>query len=234
VDGAEGTNRSNRSAAPRVRDLPPPRENPSVAAPLVRTVFAWPFRLVLAGLLKAGFRAWHLTLLSLAANIVVGVLLLTGRRLLPGLLLLPAGLLDIFDGAVARLRGEDSRKGALLDSAIDRACDGIVLGCLFYSLAEQRRTVDAALALSSLIVSLLVSHVRAEGEAAGLKMSEGVFQRLERYLALIIGLIVPGGLRPALALLTVLGAFTALQRVGGAWRRIGQAAEPPKASTDRA
>jgi hypothetical protein len=65
-------------------------------------------------------------------------------------------------------------------------------------------------------------------------MSEGVFQRLERYLALILGLIIPGGLRPALALLTVLGAFTVLQRVGGAWRRIGAAPESGEASSDRA
>jgi CDP-diacylglycerol--glycerol-3-phosphate 3-phosphatidyltransferase len=230
VEGAEGAAGPDRSAAPRVRDLPPPRENPSVAAPLIRTVFAWPYRLVLAGLLRAGIRAWHLTLLSLVANIVVGMLLLTGRRLLPGLLLLPAGLLDIFDGAVARLRREESRKGALLDSVTDRACDGIVLGCLFFSLADQNRTIDAALALSSLVVSLLVSHLRAEGEAAGLRMSEGVFQRLERYLALIVGLCVPGGLRPAMALLTGLGALTALQRLGGAWRRIGASAGSPASS----
>jgi CDP-diacylglycerol--glycerol-3-phosphate 3-phosphatidyltransferase len=232
VDAAEEAAGTERSAAPRARDLPPPRENPSVAAPLFRTVFAWPYRLVLAGLLRAGFRAWHLTLLSFVGNVVVGVLLLTGRRLLPGLLLLPAGLLDIFDGAVARHRGEESRKGALLDSLTDRACEGIVFGCLFFSLAEQNQTIDAALALASMIVSLLVSHLRAESEAAGLKMAKGIFQRLERYLALIVGLIVPGALRPALALLTGLGALTALQRIGGAWQRIGMtAARPP---SDRA
>ncbi|HZA26601.1 MAG TPA: CDP-alcohol phosphatidyltransferase family protein [Actinomycetota bacterium] len=232
MDAAEEAAGTERSAAPRARDLPPPRENPSVAAPLFRTVFAWPYRLVLAGLLRAGFRAWHLTLLSFVANVVVGVLLLTGRRLLPGLLLLPAGLLDIFDGAVARHRGEESRKGALLDSLTDRACEGIVFGCLFFSLAEQNQTIDAALALASMIVSLLVSHLRAESEAAGLKMAKGIFQRLERYLALIVGLIVPGALRPALALLTGLGALTALQRIGGAWQRIGMtAARPP---SDRA
>jgi CDP-diacylglycerol--glycerol-3-phosphate 3-phosphatidyltransferase len=225
VDGAEGAAGSDRSATPRMRDLPLPRENPSVAAPLFRTVFAWPFRVGLAGLLKAGFRAWHLTLLSLVANIAVGVLLLAGRRLLPGLLLIAAGLLDIFDGAVARLRGEESRKGALLDSVTDRVSDGVVLGCLFFSLAEMNATIDAALALSSMMVSLLVSHLRAEGEAAGLRMSEGTFQRLERYLALVIGLSFPGALRPALALLTGLGALTAFQRLGGAWRRIGTSAE---------
>lgn len=230
MDGGEGAAESERSATPRMRDLPPPRENPSVAAPLFRTVFAWPFRVVLAGLLKAGFRAWHLTLLSLVANIAVGVLLLTGRRLLAGLLLIAAGLLDIFDGSVARLRGEESRKGALLDSVTDRASDGVVLGCLFFSLAEMNATIDAALALSSMMVSLLVSHLRAEGEAAGLRMSEGTFQRLERYLALVIGLSVPGALRPALALLTGLGALTAFQRLGGAWRRIGTSAESQASS----
>lgn len=226
MEGAEGAAGSDRSAAPRIRDLPAPRENPSVTAPLFRTVFAWPYRLVLAGLLKAGFRAWHLTLLSLVANVVVGVLLLSGRRLLPGLLLVPAGLFDIFDGAVARHRGEESRKGALLDSVTDRACEGIVFGCLFFSLAWQDRPIDSALALSSMVVSLLVSHLRAEGEAAGLRMSEGTFQRLERYIALVIGLCVPGALRPALALLTGLGALTALQRVRGAWRGIGSSSEP--------
>jgi CDP-diacylglycerol--glycerol-3-phosphate 3-phosphatidyltransferase len=203
-----------------MRDVPAPRENPSVAGPLMRWVFAWPYRFVLALLYRARFRAWHLTLLSLAANGVVGILLLTHRRLLPGLLLLPAGLLDIFDGGVARLRGEESRRGALLDASMDRAADGIVLGCLFFSLASLGATVDALLALSAMVVSLLVSHLRAEGEAMGLEMTEGTFQRLERYLALIIGLTVPFALRPALVLLTALGVVTAVQRLVTGWRRL--------------
>lgn len=215
-----GPTPSTRRPAPRMRDLPAPRENPGVAAPLLRWAFAWPYRFGLAGLYRAGFRAWHLTLLSLAANVAVGVLLLTGRRLLPGLLLLPAGLLDVFDGGIARLRGEQSRTGALADSVADRGGDAVVLGCLFLSLAAQGRRLDAGLALAALVVSLLVSHVRAEGEAQGVAVREGVFQRPERYLALIIGLSVPGGLRPALALLAGLGSVTALQRLATAWRRL--------------
>jgi CDP-diacylglycerol--glycerol-3-phosphate 3-phosphatidyltransferase len=186
----------------------------------MRWVFAWPYRLALAGLYRVGFRPWHLTVLSLAANVVVGLLLLSGRRLLPGLLLLPAGLLDIFDGGVARLRGEESGKGALLDSTIDRAADGVVLGSLFASEAMLGRPVDAGLALAAMVVSLLVSHLRAEGEALGLEMSEGTFQRLERYLALILGLSIPGAQRPALVLLLGLGAYTAFQRLAAAWRRL--------------
>ena len=63
--------------APRIRDIPPPRKSPSIIGPLFRAVFAWPYRIALKGLLRSGFRAWHLSLLSLATNGVIGWLLIT-------------------------------------------------------------------------------------------------------------------------------------------------------------
>jgi hypothetical protein len=57
-----------------------------------------------------------------------------------------------------------------------------------------------------------VSHIRAEAEAVGVSLSEGLFQRLERYLAMMIGLMFPGMLLPMLVLLTALGGFTVAQR----------------------
>jgi len=203
-----------RPPAPRVRDLPAPRENPSLIGPLFRWLFQWPYRFVLMGLYRLGFRPWQLTALSLVANLGVGALLLTGRRLVPGFLLLGAGLFDVFDGGVARLRGEDSRKGALLDATIDRASDGIVFGSIFLAeFAVHRNELSAALALSAMVISLLVSHLRAEAEAAGLGMTEGTVQRLERYVGLVIGLTVPGALLPVLAALTLLGVVTTVQRL---------------------
>jgi CDP-diacylglycerol--glycerol-3-phosphate 3-phosphatidyltransferase len=202
-----------------MRDLPAPRENPSVIGPLFRWLFQWPYRFALAGLYRARFRPWQLTLLSLIANLVVGWLLLTGRRLVPGLLLLVAGLLDIFDGGVARLRGEESRRGALLDAVIDRISDGVVFGSIYLAEATiHNNRLTAGLALAGLVVSLLVSHVRAEGEAAGLQVREGSIQRLERYAGLIIGLTVPGALLPVLVGLAVLGLVTTFQRIGAVWR----------------
>src|SRR6266545_6510472 len=118
------------SDAPKVRELPAPRRNQSVIGPLFRWVFTWPYRVALAGLFRAGVRPWQLTTLSFLTNVIVGWLLITGRRFLPGMLLLPAGLFDIFDGGVARLRGEESRWGAFLDSVVDRLSDAIVLGAL--------------------------------------------------------------------------------------------------------
>ena len=208
---------------PRVRDMPAPRRTESVIGPLFRQLFKWPYRLALAGLYRTGLRAWQLTVLSLAANGVIGWLLLTGRRFLPGLLLLLGGLLDVFDGALGRLRGEASPAGAFLDSVVDRVSDLVLFGCLFWSLAGQGRTPAAALALSSLIVSLMVSHVRAEAEAMGLSLTEGFMQRLERYVLLMIGLTAPGALLPVLIVMTGLGSVTLVQRLVSAWGHVGSA-----------
>ena len=205
---------SARRPAPRIRDLPAPRENPSLIGPLFRWIFQWPYRVVLSGLYRAGFEPWLLTALSLVTNGAVAALLLTGRRLVPGFLLLVAGVLDIFDGGVARLRGEESRKGALLDAAVDRASDGLVFGAIFLAeLIVHDNELTAAMALAAMVVSLLVSHLRAEAEAAGLGMTEGTVQRLERYVGLILGLTIPGALLPVLAALTVLGIVTTAQRL---------------------
>ena len=223
---ADPNDRSEEASATRVRDLPAPRENPSMMGPLFRWLFQWPYRGVLYVLYRIGMRPWQLTFLSLIGNVVCGLLLLTGRRFLPGILLLPAGLFDIFDGGVARLRGEESRKGALLDSVIDRASDGIVFGCVFYAeLVIHGEVATAIAALAAMVVSLLVSGVRAEAEAVGLEMTEGSVQRLERYVGLTFGLTAPGMLLPVLVVLTVLSLFTTAQRFRRAWRAL-PAGEP--------
>jgi CDP-diacylglycerol--glycerol-3-phosphate 3-phosphatidyltransferase len=189
-------------------------------APAFGVIFAWPYRLGLAGLYRAGFRPWQLTLLSLGGNAACAWLIVTGRFFLPGILLLPAGLLDIFDGALARQRGEASEAGAFLDSVVDRASDLFVFGALFWALAGQGRKLEAALALISLVVSLSVSYIRAQAEALGLSITEGLMQRLERYVALVVGLTVPHALLPVLILLATLGGATVLQRIWSAWQQL--------------
>ena len=199
--------------APRVRDMPAPRRNESAAGGAMQRVFAWPYRGILAFLLWTGIRPWQLTLLSLALNVVTGVLIVTGQWLAAGLVLILAGACDVFDGSVARHRGEARRTGAFMDSVLDRVSDMILFSCLFWRLAADGEALEAALALLTLVVSLAVSHIRAEAEAAGVTLSEGLFQRLERVLALIVGLLFPRAMLPVLVLLAVLGVITVAQRV---------------------
>jgi CDP-diacylglycerol--glycerol-3-phosphate 3-phosphatidyltransferase len=198
--------------APKVRDLPKPRKNESAAGGAVQWIFQWPYRAILAALLWARVRPWQLTVAALALNVVTGALIISGDWFAAGWVLLAAGLCDVFDGSVARHRGQQKRSGAFMDSVLDRVADAILFSCLFWALAMDGRELDAALALFTLVVSLSVSHIRAEAEAVGVTLTEGFFQRLERFLALMIGLLVPGAMTPILVLLAVLGAVTALQR----------------------
>lgn len=198
--------------APKVRDLPKPRKNRSAAGGAIQWMFQWPYRAILAFLIWARVRPWHLTLLALVLNVVTGALIIAGEWFAAGWCLLAAGLCDVFDGSVARHHGQQKRSGAFMDSVLDRVSDAILFSCLFWALADDGRRLDAALALFTLVVSLSVSHIRAEAEAVGVQLTEGFFQRLERFLALMIGLLIPGAMTPVLLILATLGAVTALQR----------------------
>ncbi len=180
-----------------------------------------------------GVHPLHLTIASLILNLAAGWLIASGDFLAGGLVLIPAGLADVFDGSIARLRGEESARGAFLDSVLDRVSDLIVFGSLYWALAGQGQDLEAALALVTLVVSLGVSFVRAEAEANGLAMTEGLFQRTERYVVTVLGLVIPGLLLPALALLAALGAFTLLQRVWITARRLAKGDSGSVASSDR-
>jgi CDP-diacylglycerol---glycerol-3-phosphate 3-phosphatidyltransferase len=217
VDGAV---RDPQQDAPRVRDLPAPRRNRSAAGGTIQRSMAWPYRAILAFLLWTRIRPWQLSLLSLVLNVACGALILSGDWFVAGIVLLFAGLADVFDGAVARQRGTEGRSGAFMDSVLDRVSDMILFSALFWVLAERGDITYAALALVTLVVSLLVSHIRAEAEAAGLSLTEGIFQRLERVLALMAGLVIPGAMQPVLVVLATLGGVTVLQRLWSAVRRL--------------
>ena len=212
--------RDPQQEAPRVRDLPAPRKSRSAAGGTIQRSMAWPYRAILAFLLWTRVRPWQLTLLSLVLNVVSGALILSGRWFAAGVVLLFAGCADVFDGSVARQRGTEGRSGAFMDSVLDRVSDMILFSTLFWVLAERGDGAYAALALVTLVVSLLVSHIRAEAEAAGLSLTEGIFQRLERFLALMVGLVVPGAMGPVLIVLATLGGVTVLQRLWSAVRRL--------------
>jgi len=205
---------------PRIRDVPAPRRNRSLAGSFVGWALSWPYRALLAGLFRLRIRPWHLTVASLVLMAAAAWLVLVGELLAAGILVLLAGMCDVFDGGLARLRGEEGRSGAFLDSVIDRISDMLIFGALFWRLSEEGERLGAGLALATLVVSLLVSHLRAEAEAAGVSLSEGVFQRLERILGLAIGLLVPGALVPVLAVLAALGSVTVIQRAWSAGRRL--------------
>ena len=91
--------------------------------------------------------------------------------------LAPASSAACSTSSTARSRvtaASEGRSGAFMDSVLDRVSDMILFSCLFWNLASQGETVQAALALLTLIVSLGVSQIRAEAEAVGIELTEGL------------------------------------------------------------
>jgi len=167
---------------------------------------------------RAGVSPTAWTVFGLALALLAGASYsLSGYRYeaLGGLLILVAGFFDIVDGAVARVTGKTSKRGAFLDSTLDRVAEvalfaGILLGG--YS--------TPILVLAGLSGSMLVSYTRAKGDALGVALSGvGIGERSERLLVLAAASLL-GLLWWGVILVIVIAWFTFLDRSARAARSL--------------
>lgn len=152
-----------------------------------------------------------LTTVGVLAVIACAFIVADGRPIFGGWLLVPAVLLDLFDGALARASGQVTRWGGFYDSICDRVADGALLSAVVWL---GYRTDDEAVvlvALIALITSFAVPYARAKAESMGLTPASGPGERAERYVLIIAGLVFDL-LVPMLWILVALTAFTALRR----------------------
>lgn len=168
------------------------------------------------------------TLLGLVLNAVTAAVLATGHLRIGGVLLLFAGLFDMVDGALARVRNQRTTFGAFFDSTLDRYSEGLVLlGVILFALtlpATPQRAWIVALAYISALSSLMVSYARARAEGLGLDGKSGLMARPERVVLLAAGLIIGGAglLVWTLALLALTSTATAVQRIVSVWRTLAR------------
>jgi len=193
------------------------------------------FRPIAVWLSKRGVRADTLTYAGLAFSILGALLLSRGDFLAAAILLGLAGLCDMMDGDVARATNSSSKFGAFLDSTLDRIGEGALfagLAAYYFSRAQggalwiqgemnagarwgdpEGRTM-AFLALSTLILSFMVSYTRARAEGLGLECKVGLMERPERMLLLALGALLGQRFMPGvLGLLFLLTLVTVGQRV---------------------
>jgi CDP-diacylglycerol--glycerol-3-phosphate 3-phosphatidyltransferase len=160
-----------------------------------------------------------LTVAGLVLSIVTGAVIASGHVSAGGVLLLFAGIFDMFDGALARVTGKATKFGAFFDSTLDRIAEaGIGLGLLWYY--SSRHNVAGITLLYLVIVgSLMISYARARAEGLNINCKVGLMARPERVIALGIGLILgPTVAMWILALLAVSTWVTVLQRIVHVWR----------------
>ena len=169
-----------------------------------------PNAVTLAGLLVAGGAAYLLSIGQLWAG---------------GIVLLASGVFDLFDGALARATGRESKFGALLDSVTDRVSEVVVLLGLLVFYLNRDSTEGVVLVYVALAGSIMVSYLRARSEGLGIECKVGVMTRPERVAALGLGVIV--GHWWVTAVLVVLGTiaaltiFTSVQRLFHASKNLG-------------
>ncbi len=180
----------------------------------------------LAGL---GITPNTLTVLGLLLSILTAFIIAQGWLLAGGLLVLFAGIFDMFDGAMARARNAATTFGAFFDSTLDRYSESIILfGLLFYALREpglqdrfwpfgNEQPWLIALIYIAVVGSLMVSYAKARAEGLGLECKTGLLARPERVVILAIGLLT-GAVIWALVVLAIFSNVTAVERIVHIWR----------------
>jgi CDP-diacylglycerol---glycerol-3-phosphate 3-phosphatidyltransferase len=126
-------------------------------------------------------------------------------------------VLDILDGALARVGGKTTPFGAFLDSTTDRVGEGAMLGAIALVFSRHHHPVALAVTFAAVAGSFLVSYTRARAEALGLRGDVGIGSRAERVVVITAGLVfAPLSiwlLVTAISLLTATAWLTVVQRI---------------------
>src|SRR5204862_5383281 len=184
--------------------------------------------LIMRPLARLGITPNTLTVLGLLLSIVTAGVIAHGFLFVGGLLVLFAGIFDMFDGALARAQNAATTFGAFFDSTLDRYSESIILfGLLWYTL--KATTLESlwpfpyeqswmiTLIFIAVVGSLMVSYTKARAEGLGLECKTGLLARPERVVILAIGLL-SGTTILAVLLLAILSQVTAIERIVYVWR----------------
>jgi CDP-diacylglycerol--glycerol-3-phosphate 3-phosphatidyltransferase len=185
--------------------------------------------MVMRPLARLGVTPNTLTVLGLLLSILTALTIAQGYLLVGGLLVLFAGIFDMFDGALARARNAASTFGAFFDSTLDRYSESIILfGLLWYTLQQPvlhdrfwpfryEQPWMITLIFIAVVGSIMVSYTRARAEGLGLECKTGLLARPERVVILAVGLLI-GAVFWALILLAVFSNVTTIERIAYIWR----------------
>jgi len=159
-----------------------------------------------------------LTVVGTLSHFLFAWLIATGQIRIAGIAVLILAPLDALDGALARKLGrKQGGFGAFLDSTLDRLAEIVLFAgyIIFYAQAENGWLV--AVAYLALTGSLMVSYARSRAEALGISCKVGIMSRVERYVVIIVTLLlnIPD---IGLIILAVFSWITVGQRMLHVWR----------------
>jgi len=159
---------------------------------------------------KTGMSPTAWTIAGLLTSLIAGAAYWSSNyrgEVVGGVSILVMGFLDVVDGSVARATNSVSKRGAFLDSTLDRVAEvAIYAGILLGGFASP------ILALLALSCSLLVSYSRAKADSLGISLAGvGIGERSERLVVLSV-LSIAGLTGFGVLIVLLLAAVTFLQR----------------------
>lgn len=164
------------------------------------------------------------TVVSVLGHLPVAWCIAANHLPAAGILLIIFGLMDTLDGELARLQKRASPAGMLLDASTDRIKEVLIYSGIAYWCVTYGSPKMAAWATLAVGASLLVSYVKAKGEAAILSakhidhatvnrlFQDGLLRFEVRMGLLVIGLLF-GGLLWIVAAIALLALGTAFERL---------------------
>jgi CDP-diacylglycerol--glycerol-3-phosphate 3-phosphatidyltransferase len=172
------------------------------------------------GLLRLGLTPDGVTVIGTAGVVAGSISLIATGRLLAGTIVVTVFVLfDLFDGAMARMRGYGTAFGVVLDASCDRVADAALFGSLaYYAFARLGSTPLGIAALIALGSGQVVSYIKARADSVSLPIAGAIAERAERNVlglvgAGLAGLGVPHALDVLLWLLAAASVVTVVQRL---------------------
>lgn len=172
-------------------------------------------------LLRMGLTPNVTTLVGTAATaLAAAVLIPTDHLVWAAVLSIFFAAFDMVDGTMARLSSGGTAFGATLDASCDRITDGALFAAiaLWMVYVDETRPAHVAACLAVLVLSQVISYVKARGEAGGLRIVGGLIERPERLIIAVVGLVlegcgVGGAVVVSIWLLLVGSVITVVQRL---------------------
>jgi CDP-diacylglycerol--glycerol-3-phosphate 3-phosphatidyltransferase len=198
---------------------PPEPTEPITLTDRLRRVVAGVLDPIVTFLAKIGVSPDMLTILGMLLHFLFAWLIATGEFVWAGFLILIFVPMDALDGALARKIGRKGNFGAFLDSNSDRIAEIILYSGYISWFSQQEDFLAAAAAYAAVTGSLMVSYSRSRAESLGYNCKIGIFSRVERYVVLVVSLVLSGLIPELVAVGIYILAI-------GTWFTVAQRAKP--------
>ena len=166
----------------------------------------------------------HITLLNVAGHVPVVWLIASNQLFWAGVVLLFFGLLDVFDGELARHQKKASPSGMVLDASTDRIKEIALYSAAAYWLSQYGYAGWEWLAAAVMGAIISISYLKAKAEVAlAVRDKLADHHKLNRFFheglvpfdlrSLIFGVgLLSGQLFAAITIVAVLAAFSIAER----------------------